>query len=336
MTTSPDLALAIAELMNDPPLDEAVVSNSLLDNPKALRERLKEQGYLYLQHLLDPLPLLTLRHEITAILRDKGWLDHEADPKEAVGIGEIPVEGEPRYFEVYDEIQRLELFHALPHDMRLMDLMRRLLGERAYPHPLLIARLMYSDNMECTTPPHQDFPNNQGTPDLYTTWIPIGDCPKEMGPIAVIPGSHRVGVLPLEFSLGSGHRRSMLPEALRGKTWVTSNFSLGDVFVFHSLTVHRSLLNRSRRRFRISVDFRYQREGEPMTENCLFPQFKRQTWGEIYKHWKSRKYQYYWKKLELRLAPWDRALHELPEDHLPAAAFRKQMFDKVRAERAGE
>ena len=137
---------------------------------------------------------------------------------------------------------------------------------------------MFPSEPEVSTPPHQDFLNNQGSPQLTAAWIPLGDCPMKQGTLAVLRGSHRYGVLPLEFSLGPGNRQAVVPNELRDRlTWVTNDFSAGDVLLFGALTVHASLHNATGR-MRLSVDFRYQCEGEPASDLVLEPHFDRLSW----------------------------------------------------------
>jgi hypothetical protein len=57
---------------------------------------------------------------------------------------------------------------------------------------------------------------------------------------------------------------------------------------------------------RLSVDFRYQREGEELTEICLQPHFQRLTWDEIYSGWKSDRHKYYWKGLDYKVVPFEK------------------------------
>jgi hypothetical protein len=118
-------------------------------------------------------------------------------------------------------------------------------------------------------------------------------------------------------------------------TWRAGNFQLGDVIIFHSLTVHRSLPNASDR-LRISVDYRFQREGEPLTENCLKPHFQRLAWDEIYQNWNRSDLKFYWKRKSFPIAAWNPHMHDLPDAHL-AGAIRQQMeFDQKRAERSAK
>ena len=95
--------------------------------------------------------------------------------------------------------------------------------------------------------------------------------------------------------------------------WVGSDFELGDAIVFHSQTLHRSLPNRTDR-IRLSVDYRFQREGEALTEGCLLPHFGRETWDEIYQGWARTDLQYYWLAKRYTVDPWDPTHHALPDD----------------------
>ena len=164
-------------MSDGPQLAPLECSAALLATPDVLRQRFAEQGYAFFRGVLPPDTLYSLRRRILSICASAGWIAGGEALDEARAT-RIPVnEGEPEYFAVYDEVQRLEEFHALPHHPQAVRLMRALLGESAFPHPLGITRLMFPSNIECATPPHQDYPNNQGTADLLACWIPLGDCP---------------------------------------------------------------------------------------------------------------------------------------------------------------
>ena len=72
---------------------------------------------------------------------------------------------------------------------------------------------------------------------------------------------------------------------------------------FNSLTVHKGLPNLSGNRLRLSVDFRYQRASDLVMEKVLTPHQRRLTWEEVYKGWKSDRYQYHWKQYSLTPVP---------------------------------
>ncbi|TXH91683.1 MAG: phytanoyl-CoA dioxygenase [Pseudomonas sp.] len=312
-------------------LSSILDSGALLDNPIALRERFEEDGYLFLKGLLPRNIIQELGAQIFEICKRKKWFSAADSTFETAKPRVAPtVEGEDEYFAVYDEVQRLEAFHALSHQSALMSVMRVLLDETAFPHPLSICRLMFPNNAEATTPPHQDYPNNQGTTELYACWMPLNDCPVELGGLAIMPGSHKQGLLPLKFSLGAGNRQADLPEALQGKSWVTGNYQQGDVLIFHSLTLHRALDNLTDR-MRISVDYRYQSVGEPLTAGCLKPHFQRESWEGIYSGWNSRELHFYWEKLPLSFVEWTDEYHQLPDECMEAAVDQALRYNSRRA-----
>lgn len=294
------------------------VSNDLLGDRDALRARLERDGYLYFSGLIDREKVLRLRRQMLVALRDCGWIEPAL-----LKLGRTtmrPVrEGEPEFFVGYDAIQKLEGLHTLAHDEQLMAAMRDVLGDTAFPHPLKIARLIFPDNHEVSTPPHQDYPNNQGTPNLTAAWIPVGDIPPEVGGLAILRGSHRWGVQPLTTHFGAGNRSAVLPlEMLEECRWVTTEFAAGDVLVFPSMTVHAALHNASGFFMRMSIDFRYQLEGEALTQGCLEPHFRHLSWEQIYERWSSREYQYYWRDLDFDVVPFEdyelvRTVDELDE-----------------------
>lgn len=301
----------------------------LLDDPEALREQFDRDGYVFLRGVLDPAPLLELRGQIVDILADCGWLKTGTEPMDAVSWTVPKVEGEEDYFHAYDRIQRLEDFHGLAHHPAVMRLMRGLLGDSAFPHPLSIARLVFPDSRIWSTPPHQDFVNNQGTRNLFACWIPLSDCPQAMGSLAVLEGSHRLGLLPVEYSLGAGHRQASIPADASAMSWASADFSLGDVIAFHSLAVHRALSNETEQ-MRLSVDFRYQAEGDAATARCFRPHFERLSWDEVYRDWSRDELKYYWRNREVELVPWDPGLGELPDDHMKEAIRLQRQFNRTR------
>jgi ectoine hydroxylase-related dioxygenase (phytanoyl-CoA dioxygenase family) len=311
------------------------VANELLHDQAALKRRFGVDGYVFLRQIVEPHRLLRLRRQIAECCARHQWFKPGSDPMDAIAWTTAKTEGEEDYLRVYDDVQKLEEFHALSHDAAILAVMRMLLGETAFPHPLAIARLMFPDTPEWCTPPHQDHPNNQGTQQLYACWIPLGDCPISIGNLSLLEGSHRYGVLPLEYAMGPGHRRAVLDQRMAALTWRGGDFRLGDIVIFHSLTVHRSLPNATDR-LRISVDYRFQREGEPLTENCLLPHFQRLSWNEIYRDWHRSDLKFYWKQKRYPVVPYDRHVHDLPDTHLPDAIGQQIEFDRKRAERSAK
>ena len=301
----------------------------LLANPASLSARFQQDGYIYLKRVVEPAKLWALRRDILNICQQQQWLKPDTEVEEGICWTVPKVEGEEDYFAAYDEIQKLEALHALAHDPAIIRIMQALLGASAFPHPLSICRLAFPDSGAWITPPHQDYPNNQGTENLYACWIPLSDCPRQQAGLEVLEGSHRLGLLPLKFALGAGHRQADLGNEAEALDWVGGDFELGDVLVFHSLTVHRSGSN-STRCLRISVDYRYQAEHEPLTAHCLQPHFQRLSWEQIYRGWQSPDLPYYWHNKSYQVVPWRSELQELPAAHFAEAVRMKREFDRQR------
>lgn len=305
------------------------VSNPLLADPAALRHRFQQDGYVFFRGLLDAGPLRALRTDILTVCARHGWLQPGHDASEGRAHSVPRVEGQEEYAALNDDIQRLERFHGFAHQPALLNVMRHLLGAPLLVHPLSVSRLMFPSNAPHTTPPHQDYPNNQGSPETYAAWIPLGDCPRTLGSLSVLQGSHRFGALPMRHAMGAGYRTVRQTAELEALPWISDDMGQGDVLIFHSLTVHRALPNRSADHMRVSVDYRYQNARHPVTENSLQPHFGRLTWDQIYAGWQSREHQYYWRALDLTVVPYEPpGLPVSPADALPETAPR--FVDRLR------
>ena len=141
----------------------------------------------------------------------------------------------------------------------------------------------------------------QGTTETLSLWLPLGDCPDEMGGLAIARGSHVEGVRAFTVSSGAGGMAVIDP--LEGD-WVAGPLEAGDALIFHSLTVHKGLPNRSDR-LRLSLDNRYQRASEPVCERCLQPYAGCGSWDEITAGWTSPDLRGYWRKQAPKVADYD-------------------------------
>src|SRR5438874_10302885 len=179
------------------PMADFLDSTPYREDAGELRRRSARDGHLFFAGLLPREPLLKVRRQILAICERHGFLAPGSDPAEAIAAPGVRWrEGDPEYMAAYDEIQRLELFHALAHESSLLEVLERFYGEAVLAHPRNIARVMFPQNNRFATPAHQDFVHIQGCAETYTAWIPLGDCPRQLGGVEVLPGSHRHGVLP--------------------------------------------------------------------------------------------------------------------------------------------
>ena len=284
-------------------LNEYVVSNGILDDASELRERMDREGYLFFRELIDPASNWEVRKDVLQVLQRAGWLKEGAPLIDGIGNGRrVYVEPEPDFLEVYQEVQKMESFHRLAHSQAILDVMEKLIGEEVLPHPAKIARLMFPQNNQHSTPPHQDFVHIQGTTETYTCWMPLGDCPRELGGLNVLPRSHKQGVHDYHLSLGAGGM-GVDADYLRGD-WLTTDYRAGDALIVHSLTVHESLPNSTPDRMRLSADYRYQGVSEPMLDTFLMPHYST-SWDDIYPGWQSTEFQFYWQEQDVQFGERD-------------------------------
>ncbi len=279
-------------------LKELRVSNDAMNDPLELRHRIQDDGYLFFKRLQNPDKLWDLRRQMLTVIQEGGWLVAGTDPMDGIAdISRQCTEGDMGYTDVYHEVYKLEAFHRAGHWPEVLDMMEKVIGRPVLPHPQKIARIWFPKYTEHTTPVHQDFVHFQGNFETYTCWASVGDCPIELGGLAVLPESHKVSkVLEHHFSLGAGGLRVNTDE-LSGE-WHTTDYEIGDTLIFPALTIHEALPNLTEDRLRVSLDNRYQAIGDPIAEHMLMPHLTRLSplsWEDVYRDWESDELKYYWK-----------------------------------------
>ena len=147
------------------------------------------------------------------------------------------------------------------------------------------------------TAPHQDIVYIHGTPNTWTTWVPLGNCPIEIGNLTFLRGSHKAGVLPVMRGKGAGGLECKLT-GVDGE-WIHFNYQAGDLVTFPSQVVHKSVPTQRPERIRLSLDYRFQPVSEPVHVSSMEPHMGVIGWDEIYRDWPEDTYKYYWKKQPL-------------------------------------
>ena len=289
---------------------ELRVSDEARDDREELRRRLEEDGYLFFRRLQDPDRLLALRREMLTVMQRGGWLQDGSDPIDGIAnLDARCTEGDVEYTDVYHEIYKLESFHRIAHQPEILGMVETIFGRPAIPHPQKIARLWFPQYTEHTTPAHQDYVHFQGNYETLTCWAPVGDCPRELGGLAMLAGSHKTGrVLDHHFSLGAGALDVELGAEERIREWHSTDYRCGDTLIFPALTIHKALPNVTPDRLRISLDNRYQALGDPIAEHMLLPHlniFNALNWEDVYRDWESEDLKYYWESIETPIVPRD-------------------------------
>lgn len=278
-----------------------------------LRVRAQEEGYLFFPGLLPAAAILRVRADMLGVVERYGWRQPGQDAygglidREALSL--VPAEEIRSDIGVshaaYHDVQKLPSFHALPHHPALLALYRGLFGEEVFVHPRHIARMITAHPVMHPTPQHQDFPLVQGSPNTWTCWFPLGDCPRSMGGLTVLRQSHQQGYIPIQRASGAGGIAVQLCPGT--EVWVEGDYQMGDVLTFPCFTVHKALPSVEPELIRLSIDARYQAISEPIEEKSLKPHCKL-TWEEVYAGWPDDSLQYYWSGAAPKLSPWDSTL----------------------------
>lgn len=263
-------------------------STDVVEDAPALRERMQEDGYLYLPNYLDRAEVLAARAVMLERLAAEGFLDPTYPVYEAVAHAEARTSFKPDLAQ--DNAPLMQLLYA----GRMMRFYERLLGGAVRHFDFTWIRAV---GPGASTAPHCDIVYmGRGTSNLYTSWTPLGDVDLEMGGLMVLEKSHRIERLKsgygrkdvdafcsnkrgagfTEMGGGGNIRRggalSLTPATLRerlGGRWLTApHYRAGDLLVFSVYLVHASLDNHSNR-IRLSSDTRYQLASEPADERWI-------------------------------------------------------------------
>jgi hypothetical protein len=214
------------------------------DEPAALARQGERHGVVWARGVVARGAIEALCQALDRWLVTLGWTHPDGRP-----VGQTPAYDDPAIAALQQRALGSAELATVRSDPGLLRVVADVLGG---PVTLCGADLV---RVRCSgfdgTPPHQDGHYLQNHPSLWTVWLPLHVTPIEMGPVAVLPGSHRWGLLPHEGPSG----RAILPEA--HARWSSAALHPGDVVMFHGHTVHASLPHRVPRTTRRSVDLRF-------------------------------------------------------------------------------
>jgi ectoine hydroxylase-related dioxygenase (phytanoyl-CoA dioxygenase family) len=280
--------------------------------PNTLQTEISSKGYVLIRGLLPPETVRSVLDDVTQVLSAEGWLLPDYDPLARMAEADAACgDPDPTLKRVYQQVFNLESFHALPHQPALREVMKMLVGEQVLVHPKPIGRLIFPHCERLVTHAHQDYEFMGGDPEFLTVWIPLHDCPIDVGPLTILEGSHRFGIQKHERE--NLHVPEIPIEDAVGDEWVGGHVDAGDVLIFHSLTVHAASPNLSDQ-LRLSLDCRFQDARRVLNpSNLVFAGESGKTWEKTYAAWHSDDLKFYWKRLPLTLKPTKEELERLAE-----------------------
>ncbi len=272
----------------------------LIGDRDRLLEHVCQNGYLFFSGLLPAESVFALRRQVLQVAEQHALLAPDTDPNAAIrrsGVFICEQDGSETFRRFYIDLQKLRLFHALPHHERILRVLEVLFGDSVLVHPRHICHVIFPGEHQYTTPPHQDFHPVRGTQDTWTVWTPLGDCEAELGGLAIARGSNRRG-----FLKDDGVRSWQLIDD--STEWVWNPFKCGDVVMFHSLTIHRGRDNVTEDHIRLATSARYQSVSEPVDEDALTVHLGCAKWEEVYSEWETDDpLKYYWNSTDMDVQP---------------------------------
>lgn len=282
-TTLPTLYYCGRQLKTTPDYyGELRDSTDLLNDAPALRQRMADEGYLYLPGLLDRDQVLAARRSVLQRLWDQDSLDKAYPLMEGVSRAEVHFTFRPDLAAKNPEVE------ALVYGAEMMRFFDHFLGGPSTHFDFTWLRAKAPGGRTATQPHCDIVYMSRGTKQLYTAWTPLGDCSYEMGGLMILEGSHHKTEVLGDYwevdvdayCVNDKDSKEHLPwtwhntggafdaDAFKvrdtvGGRWLSHEYQMGDVLIFSMYTMHASLDNQTNR-VRLSTDTRYQLASEPL------------------------------------------------------------------------
>jgi ectoine hydroxylase-related dioxygenase (phytanoyl-CoA dioxygenase family) len=245
-----------------------------------LRERLKEQGYIWLRGFFSREEIISTRRRFFERMRPAGIVAENVDASEGVFSGHRDQTGLAT--KLLMEFVRTAAYESFCLQPRLWGFYEQLLEGDVYLHKRKIVRQSYPLDPK-TTDAHYDLIYLRGGTDtVLSSWIPLGDVPLDMGGLTYLEGSDAFGrQIEAEFaarraelapeerlsaynkhmSLTGGIGKDLSVLVSRYNTrWLVADYEAGDMVIHTSYMIHAATQNNSSEgRIRLSTDIRYQR-----------------------------------------------------------------------------
>ena len=147
------------------------------------------------------------------------------------------------------DLWKLSLNDKIINTLKSLDLKNPIISTR----PVLFSNSKHISKCEInhTVPPHQDWASMQGSINSIVCWVPLININQNLGSIALIPESHKKGLLMKKKVNNFG-----LVNNYENEKFISFDVNQGDVIFFSSFLVHKSG-NNVTNNIRWSTHFRY-------------------------------------------------------------------------------
>ena len=240
------------------------------DRP-ALWRRLREQGYLFLPGLLAVETVAAFRAFYFESLRGTGLWDETRPAFDGIASG-TPVDQARLRHQLFNVVIPSAEYARFCAQPAIRGWFTWFLVEDVHLHRRRILRHTRpgETGIGTATQAHYDLVYlREGTDRLLSAWIPLGDCPVEVGGLTYLEGSHH-RVMAEEAArthLRAAAISADLPRmaADYDARWLLADFAAGDVMIHSAHIIHAATDNvAADQRMRLSTDIRYQRRHDPI------------------------------------------------------------------------
>lgn len=243
----------------------------------ALRRRLEDDGYLFIRGALDPDDVLGFRRYYFDALAGTGLTGDVRDSHGALGVAADAgaLDRDELRRRLFREIVPGPAYEAFCTQPAIRNWYAWFLGEQPFLHKRRIIRHIGpgESGIGSATQAHYDLLYLRGGSDrVVSSWVPLGDCPVELGGLAYLEGSHRR----VRADEAAGDPPTRRPAASitadlpaladqHEARWLLADYEAGDMVVHTAHTVHAALDNvDTEGTVRLSTDIRYQRSDDPI------------------------------------------------------------------------
>ena len=288
----------------------------------ALKQQFDKQGFLVVRNVLD------FNFDLKPVLNDMEFIMNELIDKfvpqknktkvykfdfwkKYTHLSKLNIHDFDQYFNIRpprDNIQKdcnyftSQSIWNLIKNEKILNVIEKILGPEILANPVQNSRIKQPekhlkkntvhDGLSGRTPWHQDAgvlsAAGQKHTDLITCWIPFTNTTTKNGCMVSVPGLHKKGL----FNHVAGHKGQAQikdSELLDEMKTTALEANIGDIVLLGKHTVHCSLPNNSNN-FRISMDLRFHKAGQPSGRDLL-PSFyvrsrnKKNIKVKTYKEW---------------------------------------------------
>ena len=164
-------------------MDELADSAHLVKDADGLRRRLADDGYLFFRGLLPAGQVRAAGHAVLAQLRSGGWIDDRGIPSiQPRAVNSMDALADP----AFRTAMFGPAFNEIPYRPALREVIRRILGPRAFSYPAKVLRAVYPERPQARPRGryiHYDY-GVSGVQDMLTSWIPLStDDHRPAGPL---------------------------------------------------------------------------------------------------------------------------------------------------------